>query len=299
MAGIFVGTSGWSYRNWRGAFYPDDLAHRRELEYLTERFDTVELNRTFYSLTTANACRQWYRASPPGFVYAVKGSRFITHNKKLNDIETPLANFFASGILELRDRLGPFLWQLAGNHRPDPERLDSFLAALPRDTGAARRLARSHDRRVADPAYGDAQIRPLRHVVELRHPSSFNPEVVEILRRRETALAFSHSSVWPYAEEITTEFVYLRLHGPEALYDSEYGPSALQRWAARIEAWNAGDEPEDSKRITELDPPSRRARDVFVYFDNDGHAYAPKEAAALRRMLVANAPVRRKTPRVR
>lgn len=285
MAHIRIGLSGWNYSGWRGAFYPPGLPRRRELEYAAASFDTLEVNGTFYRLTTPGAARSWYAAAPPHFVYAVKGSRFITHNKKLAGIEGPLANFLAAGVLELADKLGPILWQLSGNLRFDPERLDRFLSFLPNDTGRAADLARSHDDRVKVPAFGPEVVLPLRHVLEVRHESFLNDELVDLLRRHGVALAFSHSSEWPYVEEVTAPFVYLRLHGPEQLYDSPYGPDGLARWAERIRAWHRGAEPDDALRITGLSPPAGVRRDVYVYFDNDGHAYAPQEAAVLHRLV--------------
>lgn len=285
MAYIRIGLSGWNYTGWRGEFYPPGLARRRELEYAASSFDTLEVNATFYRLTTPSAARHWYSAAPPDFVYAVKGSRFITHNKKLAGIEGPLANFLAAGVLELADKLGPILWQLSANLRFDAERLDRFLAYLPGDTGQASALARSHDERVKVPGFGPETVLPLRHVLEVRHESFLNDELVDLLRRHGVALAFSHSSAWPYVEEVTAPFVYLRLHGPEQLYDSPYGHAGLVRWAERIRAWHRGAEPEDARRITGLSPPADVLRDVYVYFDNDGHAYAPQEAAALHRLV--------------
>ncbi|HLT96403.1 MAG TPA: DUF72 domain-containing protein [Acidimicrobiia bacterium] len=286
MGSIAIGTSGWSYRGWKGSFYPDDLPRRRQLDHVTSSFDTVELNRTFYSLASSATCRRWRDAAPPGFLFAVKGSRFITHNKKLADAGTALANFFASGVLELDDHLGPFLWQLPPAQQTDPERLEPFLAALPRDIRSARLLARAHDDRVSDPGFGSADdSMRLRHSIEFRNPASLNRDVVEVLRRHRVALAFSHSTAWPYTEEITADFVYLRLHGPEALYDSGYGEEALKGWVERILAWSRGDEPEDAHRITDWPPPPAGSRDVFVYFDNDGHAHAPHDALALRRLV--------------
>lgn len=285
MAHIRIGLSGWNYAGWRGRFYPSGLPRRRELEYAASSFDTLEINGTFYRLTTPGATRNWYAAAPPDFVYAVKGSRFITHNKKLAGIEGPLANFLAAGILELGDKLGPILWQLSANLRFDPERLDRFLSFLPTDTGQAAELARSHDERVEVPGFGPDAVLPLRHALEVRHESFLNDELVALLRRHGVALAFSHSSVWPYVEELTAPFVYLRLHGPGQLYDSPYGRAGLAQWAERIRVWHRGHEPDDASRITGLSPPAAPGRDVYVYFDNDGHAYAPREAAILRRRV--------------
>jgi len=285
MAEIRVGVSGWSYRHWRRRFYPEGLPQRRELEYASARFGSIEINGTFYGLTRASTVRNWHAQTPADFVFAVKGSRFITHNKKLADPEAALANFFASGILELGEKLGPILWQLSPAIRFDPDRLDRFLGLLPHDTEAARRLARHHDERVGDPGFGPEGRRTIRHALEIRHPSFFSAEAVDIVRRHGVALAVSHSAAWEYTEEVTADFVYVRLHGPRALYDSRYRPDELAHWAERVRRWHAGRQPVDARRITSLPLPSRRKRDVFLYFDNDGHAYAPEQALEMQRLL--------------
>ena len=282
---IRIGLSGWSYRDWRGDFYPEGLPHKEELAYAAARFPTLEVNGTFYGLSTPKAMRSWYQAAPEGFIYAVKGSRFITHNKKLNDVDEPLANLMASGILELREKLGPILWQIGPNLRFDAERMDRFLASLPRDLDQVSPLARQAtlDRPHAIDRVG-ANHR-VRHVIEPRHESFFVEDMARIARRHGVAIAFSHSSAWPYTEEVTAGFVYLRLHGPRALYASGYTRPELKEWARKIIAWSEGSEPEDARRITERIPPHRKNRDVYVYFDNDSGGHAPRDAAELIRLL--------------
>jgi uncharacterized protein YecE (DUF72 family) len=260
---IRIGLSGWSYREWRGGFYPDDLPSSQELRYAAERFPTLEINRTFYSLVQPKTMRAWYEATPYDHIFSVKGSRFITHNKKLANIEEPMERFLASGLAELRHKLGPILWQTGPNLRFDARRVEGFLSALPRRLG---------DRR-------------LRHVIEPRHDSFFVPDMVRLARDHGVALAFSHSSAWPYTEELTAGFVYLRLHGPGRLYSSAYAESELEDWAHRIERWAEGSEPDDARRITGLDPPPRKGRPVYVYFDNDSGGHAPIQAAQLIRLV--------------
>lgn len=220
MGDIRIGVSGWTYDDWRCDFYPAGLPRKDELSYLGARLDTVEVNATFYQLLTPATIRSWYRSVPVDFVFAVKGSRFITHNKKLRDVQSALANFFASGLLELDDKLGPVLWQLPPRLRFDGKRLNDFLGILPRDTDAAATLARSHDDRVGNVSFGPGRNHRIRHVVEVRHESWLCEETVSILRRHGTAIAFSHSTRWPYTEEITADFAYVRLHGPGELYAS-------------------------------------------------------------------------------
>jgi uncharacterized protein YecE (DUF72 family) len=283
LSTIRIGLSGWNYPAWRGDFYPDGLAHRHELSFAAHAFDTLEINGTFYSLRRPEDFRRWRAAAPKGFVYAVKGSRFLTHNKNLGDPLPALANFLASGLLELRETLGPILWQLPARLRFDAERAERFCSLLPKDTEAAGRLAARHDGRVR----GRAVLTPdrnrrLRHVVEARHPSWLQPEAARVFRRHGTALAISHSSGWEWREELTAGFVYLRLHGPGRLYASAYSDARLDRWAARIRAWAAGDEPDDPCRITDRAPPTRKGRDVYVYFNNDDGGHAFRDARRLR-----------------
>lgn len=287
MAKVRIGVSGWNYDEWKGNFYPEGLPENVRLGHAASVFDTIEVNGTFYGLADPGTCRAWREAVPDHVELAIKGSRYITHMKRMGEPETPLANFFASGILEIGPNLGPVLWQLPARHRFDAERLDRFLALLPKDTIEAAELARGHDNRVEDAAYGNGSRHRMRHVLEVRHQSFLNEEAVEILRSHGVALCFSHSAEWPYIEEITAGFVYLRLHGPRLLYASEYSEGELRVWAQRIEAWRGGGEPGDAARITEQEPPERRERDVYVYFDNTAHGYAPADAIRLTRLLDA------------
>lgn len=285
MGKIRIGVSGWSYDEWKGVFYPDDLADDDQLEYATRMFDTIEVNATFYSLTDPHTCRRWRDTAPRDFRYSIKGSRYITHVRRLNDPEQPLANFFASGILELGVLIGPILWQLPTNFGLEPERLGRFLDTLPHDTKAAVTLAKGHDDRVKDAAYGNGENHRIRHVLEFRHESFMTEEVARMAQSHGVALCFSHTAEWPYVEEVTAGFVYLRLHGPGELYASSYPKAQLDRWVNRIRAWRSGDHPGDAKRISDLQPPERNERDVYVYFDNTAEGHAPKDALYLRQRV--------------
>src|SRR5207302_6801352 len=172
--------------------YPSGLRHSDELSYASRQFDTIDINGTHYSLQRPDSFARWHDETPAGFVFAVKGSRFITHMKQLRDIETPLANFFASGVLRLEEKLGPFLWQFSPRFRFDMEKLGRFLTLLPRDSKAAAELAKRHDKRLAGRAWTRAgRRRRLRHAVEIRHPSFLDPEFVHLLRRHNIALVFA------------------------------------------------------------------------------------------------------------
>jgi uncharacterized protein YecE (DUF72 family) len=284
-AGIVrIGISGWTYAPWRGNFYPPGLLQADELSYASRQVETIEINGTFYGLQRPDAFARWYDETPAGFVFAVKGPRFITHIRRLRDVETPLANFFASGVLRLEEKLGPVLWQFPASFRFSAERLDQFFALLPRDTEAAAALAEGRSEWLADRSWTKtAQRRDLRHAIEIRHQSFLDPAFVALLRRHRVALVFADSVAWPYAEDATADFVYLRLHGSEELYASGYSDEALDHWATRIKLWAEGLEPNDARLIApEVGPAPQGARDVFAYFDNDAKVRAPVDARSLR-----------------
>ncbi len=287
MKELRIGVSGWSYDGWRGRFYPPGLPRRRELEFASRQFDSVEINGSFYSLQRPTSYARWYDETPAGFRFAVKGSRFITHMKKLHESERPLANFFASGVLRLAEKLGPILWQLPPNLGYHEERVSRFLELLPKDTRAAARLARRHDARLEGRSWTRAVVQqPIRHAFEIRHQSFLAPGFVRLLRQHHAALVFADTAGhFPYTEEITADFIYIRLHGAEQLYASAYTDRQLDWWADRIRLWHAGGEPEAPRRITKLKPPGARGRDTFVYFDNDVAAHAPQDASRLARSL--------------
>jgi uncharacterized protein YecE (DUF72 family) len=283
MGTVRIGISGWRYEPWRGVFYPEDLAQRRELEYASRRFPSLEINGTFYSLQRPDHFQDWYDDTPSDFVFAVKGSRFISHMKRLKDVEKPLANFFASGIFNLREKLGPFLWQFPPNFAFDADRLEAFFELLPRDLNAALCLARRRDERVK----GRCRLaidanRPLRHAIEIRHESFLVPGFVDLLRRQNIALVVADTAgKWPFVEDVTADFMYLRLHGDKVLYASGYSDAALDLWADRIRAWSAGGERPASRKISARAPAKRKSRDVYCYFDNDMKVKAPFDAMRL------------------
>jgi uncharacterized protein YecE (DUF72 family) len=281
-----IGISGWRYAGWRGVFYPKDLAQRRELEFASRAFNSVEINGSFYSLQLPSSYQKWYAETPPGFVFSVKGPRFISHMKKLRDVEAPLANFFASGVLALREKLGPILWQLPPNFGWNPERFSEFFSLLPRETEAAARLGRRHDAKLKSRAWTRIdQSRPLRYALEVRHPSFMVPEFFELLREHNIAFVMADTAgKWPYTEDLTADLVYARLHGDEQLYVSGYSATALDWWASRLALWSRGKQPPDAKLISSpLGAP--RQRDGFVYFDNDAKVHAPFDARGLAERL--------------
>jgi uncharacterized protein YecE (DUF72 family) len=263
---IRIGLSGWRYAGWRGDFYPKGLVQRRELAYAADRFSTIEVNGSFYSLQRPASYALWRDETPDDFLFALKGGRFITHMKRLRDVDAAMANFFASGPLALGDKLGPVLWQLPARTRFDADVLGPFLERLPRTSDEAADLARHHDDKLPpDRAFTTAltQVR-LRHAIEPRDLSFADPAAIDLLRRNDVGLVVSDAGdKWPRFEEVTSDLVYVRLHGAEVLYTSGYGPQALDEWAARISSW-AG-----------------QGLDVLVYFDNDAKVHAPYDALAL------------------
>jgi uncharacterized protein YecE (DUF72 family) len=268
-----VGISGYDYPRWRGAFYPERLAKARWLSYASRCFNSIELNGTFYSLKSPSVFARWAEAVPDrGFVFAIKGGRFITHNLKLRNCERALGNFYASGILALGRLTGPFLWQLPASYRFEAERLDQFMRMLPRNSIDGEAVARLHDHRLKRGALVEAaegKRVPYRHAFEVRHPSYFCDEFYDLLRSHKCALVFADTAgKFEYAEVVTTDFVYIRLHGSTELYVSGYSDDELDDWAARIRRWQG-----------------RNRRDAYVYFDNDAKVHAPHDALRLAKRL--------------
>ena len=290
---IRIGISGWRYEPWRGVFYPQGLAQRRELEFASRMVPTIEINGSFYSLQHPDYYAQWRDETPAGFVFAVKGPKYITHLRRLKDIRVPLANFLANGLFELRDKLGPILWQFPPMMPFKPDRFEAFFEMLPHDTEAAARLARDHDERVEGRvSLAIDRNRPIRHAVEIRHPSFEDPAFIALLRRHKVALvAADTAGKWPLLEDLTADFVYLRLHGDKELYASGYSDEALERWAARMLTWSQGRQVDDAHLASPTAAPRRARRDVYCYFDNDVKVHAPYDAAALSRKLGLPSPI--------
>jgi uncharacterized protein YecE (DUF72 family) len=268
-----IGTSGFSYKHWHGPFYPPKLPVAEELAYTSKVFSSVEINRSFYSLLAPDTCLRWAATVPEGFVFALKGSGFITHRKQLKDAEAPLANFFASGPLAFGAKLGPIVWQLPASRAFDEARVRAFLRLLPRTQAEALELAKRHDQRARRGTHleisGDW---PIRHALEARHASFFGDESLELLREQRIALVISDSPDWPSHDVQTADFMYMRLHGSTHLYTSSYGDEELEAWAARIRRFRA-----TTRR--------RAGADVYVYFDNDVAARAVQDALRLKTLL--------------
>ena len=290
---IHIGISGWRYAGWRGRFYPRGLAQRRELEFASNTFSSVEINGTFYSLQRPASFQQWASETPADFVFAVKGGRFITHMKKLIGVETALANFFASGVLALGAKLGPFVWQLPPmmkfNEGPyDTARYESFFKLLPRTGRSAVKLAKRCDERMLTRAFLKCELKnnedlELRHAIEIRHDSFAQPAFVALLKKYNVALVVADTVEWPLLMDVTSDFVYVRLHGSERLYFSGYEADAIEVWARRVVSFATGYAVDG--RYAGIPIQDRQARDVYVYFDNDAEVRAPVDAQALARRV--------------
>ena len=272
---VHVGISGWTYTPWRGVFYPKGLPKADELLYASRQFSTIEVNGSFYALQRPQSYAAWHRSTPHDFVFAIKGSRFITHMKRLLNVETALANFFASGLLCLAEKLGPVLWQLPPTLRFDEGSLRAFLELLPNDLRELESLARKHDSRLRGRVALERLTpnRRLRHVLEVRHESFLDPRYFDALREHGVASCIADTGgTYPVLDEPTSDFGYVRLHGAKELYVSGYDVRALRAWAARIERVKVGE--------------------VFVYFDNDVKVRAPFDARNLARLLAGERPLR-------
>lgn len=288
MAGkILIGVSGWRYTPWRGHFYPKGLAQSRELEHASRQFPSLELNGSFYSLQRPSSYAQWAQQTPPGFVFAIKGSRYITHMLRLRNVRVPLANFFASGLFELGEKLGPILWQFPPNMQFDAELFEAFFRLLPKTTLAAAELALERDGRLdGRESLQTDRNRRLRHAVEVRHASFVTPDFIRLLRKHRIAWVVADTpKPWPLFEDVTSDFIYMRLHGSTELYNSRYSSEELERWARFMAPWSEGRQPRGARLISKEKPPERERRDVFCYFDNTDKRHAPDNARELMALL--------------
>ena len=281
-AQIRIGVSGWTYPHWRSVFYPRGLTQRRELEFASRAFDALELNGSFYSLQRPSSYARWRDATPDGFVFAVKGSRYITHRKKLGGGTQALANFLASGVLSLGDKLGPILWQLPPSLHFHSERMVEFFSSLPTSAEQAARLAAGCDDRIRvrfgeDPVSTatDPAAR-IRHAVEVRHDSFATGEFAQLCRRFGVALVVADTAGrFTWVDEVTADLVYVRLHGDRELYVSGYTDDGIDWWAGRVAGWAE----------------TRGVEQVHVYFDNDFQAHAPYDARRLAERLGVAVPL--------
>lgn len=285
MSKIFVGMSGWTYEGWRKDFYPEGLSQKKELEYASSKVTSIEINGTFYSLQKPASFTRWYEETPKDFCFSLKAPQYITHIRRLKDVEEPLANFFASGVFCLKEKLGAILWQFPPNVTLKDDRFEKFLELLPFDSKAASKLAKKHSDKMKDrnvtKVDGDY---PIRHAFEFRHMSFMNPEFIELLRKNNVAIVFGHAGdeKYPYMEDVTADFIYARMHGRGAEYKKGYPDKTLDWWAKRLESWTSGEQPTDAQCMVDKKP-KKIKRDAYVYFDTDEKKFAPYDAMNLRK----------------
>ena len=289
----FIGMSGWSYPGWKTSFYPSKLKIKDELRYAASQVSSIEVNGTFYSLQRPHSFQAWYDQAPQGFIYSVKGGQYITHVRRLKEVQRATANFFAQGILCLKEKLGPILWQFPPHVMLKDDRFEKFMKLLPKNFGEAARLAKKYTQKLEGRAFteipkGESK-RPIRHAFEMRHPSFLDEKFFELLRSQNAALVMAHSgrSKWPYTEDITADFIYMRLHGEDSRFANGYRAADLKGWAKKIESWNAGKDPGSLSQLirSKKKIKGKKGRDVFVYFDNKAKEFAPKNALQLMKLL--------------
>jgi uncharacterized protein YecE (DUF72 family) len=260
---IRVGIGGWTYEPWRKTFYPADIAQSRELDYASRQVTSIEINGTFYRLQKPAVFAKWHDATPDGFVFSVKAPRFIVQRNELASAGSAIERFLASGVTELKSKLGPILWQLADTKKFDAEDIDDFVSLLP-------------------PAAGEL---PLRHALEPRHESFLSKDFLEITRRHGVAVVYEDDAKHPGFADLTSTFVYARLRRSTASCATGYSAAALKQWAARAQTWAKGKEPADLPRVVSKPGAVEQPRDVFIYFINGAKERAPAAAQKLISLL--------------
>ena len=259
---IRIGVGGWTYEPWRGEFYPADLPQRRELEYASRQLTSIEVNGTFYGSQKPATYVKWHDETPDGFVFSLKAPRFATNREVLGDAGRTIARFFASGVMELKDKLGPINWQLLPTKKFDPADFEAFLKLLPEEVGG----------------------RALRHVVEVRHASFHCPEFIALAREHGIAVSIAGDSGYPQIPDATAPFVYARIMGTKEKEPSGYSEAALDLWAARAKAWAAGAHV-DGLDYVESRISDNKARDVYLYVISGHKIRNPAAAMALSQRL--------------
>jgi uncharacterized protein YecE (DUF72 family) len=255
---IRVGIGGWVFEPWRGEFYPKGLPHARELEYASRKLTSIEINSTFYRTQKPDSFRKWADATPDDFVFSLKGPQFATNRRVLAEAGPSIERFFASGVLELKSKLGPVLWQMAPTKKFDPADFASFLALLPQALDG----------------------RPIRHAVEVRHASFLAPEFIELLRKFAVAAVVVESDKHPLIADLTGDFVYARLQRTSDKEKTGYPRRALALWAKRARHWAAGGVADDLTTIA-APMPGQARRDVFIYMISGAKVRAPAAAMAM------------------
>jgi uncharacterized protein YecE (DUF72 family) len=263
---IFIGIGGWNYEPWRGVFYPDGLVQAKELAYASSKLTSIEINSTFYGSQKPESFRKWASTVPDGFVFSVKGPRFATNRRVLAEAGDSVKRFLDSGVLELRDRLGPMLWQFAPTKKFDAADFGKFLELLP----------------------AEADGRRLRHVVEVRHASFCTPDFIALARSFGTPVVFTDHATYPSIADATGDFIYARLQRGKDDVPTAYPPKEIAAWSGRLKLWAQGGAPDDLRRVDPGGEPKKNGpRDVFAYVIHEGKIRAPAGAMALIERLKA------------
>jgi uncharacterized protein YecE (DUF72 family) len=255
---VYAGIGGWTFAPWRGTFYPKGLPHARELEHASRQVTAIEINGTFYRTQSPDSFRKWAAETPDGFVFAVKGHRFVTNRKVLAEAGPSVETFLGSGVTELGAKLGPINWQLAATKRFDPDDIEAFLKLLPPERNGVR----------------------LRHALEVRHETFRVPDFVDLTRRHGVGIVLADSDEYPSIPDPTADFVYARLQRSREAEETGYAAAELDTWAARAKTWAAGKVPSDLPPVG-AKPKAGEARDVFVFFIAGDKVRAPAAAKAL------------------
>jgi len=259
---IRIGIGGWTYEPWRGTFYPDKLPQKGELAYASRQITSIEINGTFYGSQKPETFAKWRDETPDGFVFSLKAPRFATNRTVLADAGGTIARFFAGGVMELKDKLGPINWQLTPTKKFDPADFEAFLKLLPKEVEG----------------------RTLRHVVEVRHDSFHTPDFVALVREHGVAVAIAAESAYPQIADATAPFVYARIMGTRETAELGYSDAALDLWAARAKAWASG-AAADGLDCVEPRRADGKARDVYIYVISGHKVRNPAAAMALLRRL--------------
>jgi uncharacterized protein YecE (DUF72 family) len=256
---IRVGIGGWNYEPWRGTFYPPGLAQKKELEYASRKLTSIEINGTYYGSQKPESFARWRDETPDDFAFSVKGPRFTTNRRILAEAGPSIKRFFSTGVLELREKLGPINWQFLPTKKFDSEDFEAFLRLLPKEVEG----------------------RLIHHVVEVRHPSFRVSEFAALLHRYGVATVIADSESFPQIPDVTAPFVYARLQRASKAIETGYSAADLAAWASRAKQWSAGNYPEDLQWIGEHGKHTAMPRDVFIYMINGDKTMAPAAAMAL------------------
>jgi uncharacterized protein YecE (DUF72 family) len=256
---IHIGVGGWVYEPWRGVFYPEGLAQKRELEYASRKLTSIEINGTFYGSQKPTSFAKWHDETPEDFVFALKGPRYATHRRVLAEAGATIERFFAGGVMELKDKLGPINWQLMPTTKFEPKDFEGFLKLLPKSVAG----------------------RAIRHAVELRHVSFKTPDAIALAREYGVAIVLAGDSDYPQIADLTAPFVYARIMGTSEAEDSGYSAAALDRWAKRARAWASGGAPDDLETLASPKAKKGEPRDVFFYVISGAKERNPAAAMAL------------------